>query len=154
MFSDILYMYIHLVSRVPNHSILCPISGALVYSLNTAALPLVAHDSSGLIPKEFDTKLPPLLSALHLVLLHSSPAARLAGAWCVHCLGLALPSQLSSLVDYCMSRLQQALTSPTATAGYAFATASLLGTVRHTELGLPAAKALVGYDHTSTYYFV
>lgn len=42
-----------------------------------------------------------------------------------------------------MARLQQGLSSPTATAGYAFAIASLLGTVRHSELGLPTAKALV-----------
>ena len=120
-----------------------------MYSLNTAALPLVIQESSGLIPTEMDGKLPPLLSALHLVLLHPYPAARLAGAWCVHCLGLSLPSQLSSLLDYCMARLQQGQSSPTATAGYAFAIASLLGTVKSSELGLPTAKALVRLESYS-----
>ena len=123
------------------------LSGALIFSLNTAALPLVVNESSGQIPTEVKSgetgKLPPLLSALHLVLCHSSPAARLSGAWCVHCLGLSLPSQLSSLLTYCMVRLSEAAGSPIATAGYSFAIASLLGTARHSELGLPTAKALV-----------
>ena len=117
--------------------------GALIYSLNTAALPLVTHESSGLVPTEINGTLPPLLSALHLVLLHSSQAMRLSGAWCVHCLGVSLPSQLSSLLDYCMVRLHKTRGSATATAGYAFAIASLLGTVRYSELGLPTAKAMV-----------
>ena len=127
-----------------------PISllGALIFSLNTAALPLVVNESSGQVPTDLGTrgeggKLPPLLFALHLVLCHSSSAVRLSGAWCVRCLSLSLPSQLSSLLTYCMARLGEASGSPTATAGYSFAISSLLGTVRHSELGLPTAKALV-----------
>lgn len=106
----------------------------------------MVNESSGQIPTNLAGdlgKLPPLLSALHLVLLHSSPAARLSGAWCVRCLGLSLPSQLSSLLTYCMARLQQSGSSSIATTGYSFAITALLGTARHSELGLPTAKALV-----------
>ena len=130
-------------------------SGALIYSLNTAALPLVVDETTGQIPRDLagSGKLPPLLSALHLVLRHSSPAARLSGAWCVRCLCLSLPSQLSSLLDYCMARLQEAGSSPTAVTGYSFALASLLGTARHSELGLPTGKASVSHPlHQSSYY--
>ena len=86
------------------HMVICAVIeiGALVYNLNTAALPLVVGDTGGVVSAtELVKKPPPLLSALLSVLSLPYLAAQLGGAWCMRCIGLALPSQLSVLVDYC-----------------------------------------------------
>ena len=126
------------------HMVICAVLeiGALVYSLNTAALPLVTGESGGgTSAQELIQKKPPLLSAINGVLLHQLPAPRLAAAWCMFCVGLALPSQLSTLVDFCLIQLKGSQRSVTAVSGYSYATAALLGTVRSSELGLPSSKA-------------
>ena len=142
-----LYMYIHVHVYLHVHA------GSLVYGLNTAALPLVVNETTGTIPTESEgtgtgIQQPPLLAALHMVLRHPSLAARMSGAWCVHCLGQAIPSQLSALLECCMGQLQLGKGSPSSssslvTSGYISAAASLLGTVRYSELGLPTSKAMV-----------
>lgn len=128
------------------HMIICAILeiGALVYSLNTAALPLVVGESGRIVPPKSGRRQPPLLEALNHILRYPTPATRLAGAWCMRCIGLALPSQLGVLVDYCLSQLRQGMGSLEAVSGYSFTIAALLATVRFTELGIPAAKAKVG----------
>ena len=123
-------------SSLQQHMLICSVLeiGALIYSLNTAALPLVVSEG----PSD---KTSPLLSALNNVLLLHQPAARLAGAWCIRCIGLALPSQLSMLLDYCFSRLKASQKSLEAVSGFSYAIAALLGTVMYSELGLPSSKA-------------
>ena len=126
------------------HMVICAVLeiGALVYSLNTAALPLVTGESGGgTSAQELIQKKPPFLSAINGVLLHQLPAPRLAAAWCMFCVGLALPSQLSTLVDFCLLQLKGSRKSVVAVSGYSYATAALLGTVRSSELGLPSSKA-------------
>ena len=93
-------------ASVQQHVVICAVIeiGALVYNLNTAALPLVVGDTGGVVSTaELVKKPPPLLSALSSVLALPYLAARLGGAWCMRCIGLALPSQLSVLVDYCLA---------------------------------------------------
>ena len=130
---------------VLQHMLICSILeiGALVFSLNTAALPLLVGDGGVIVPHDSRKKQPPLLEAVTSVLVYPMPAARLAGAWCMHCIGLALPSQLSILVDYCLRQLKKNIGSPDAVSGYSYATAALLATVRYSELGIPSAKAKV-----------
>lgn len=126
------------------HMVICAVLeiGALVYSLNTAALPLVTGEGGGgTSPQELIQKKPPFLSAMNGVLLHQQQAPRLAAAWCMFCVGLALPSQLSTLVDFCLLQLKQSQKSIVPMSGYSYATAALLGTVRSSELGLPSSKA-------------
>ena len=126
------------------HMVICAALeiGALVYSLNTAALPLVTGEGGGeMSPQELVQKKPPLLLAMSRVLLHQQQAPRLAAAWCMFCVGLALPSQLSTLVDFCLLQLKGSQKSTVAVSGYSYATAALLGTVRSSELGLPSSKA-------------
>lgn len=126
------------------HMVICAVLeiGALVYSLNTAALPLVTGESGGgTSAQELIERKPPLLSAINGVLVHQLPAPRLAAAWCMFCVGLALPSQLSTLVDFCMIQLKGSRKSVVAVSGYSYAVAALLGTVRSSELGLPSSKA-------------
>ena len=97
---------------VLQHMVICSVLeiGALLYSLNTAALPLVVGDSGAIAvppaPQREQQKQPPLLAALSCILVYTTLAARLAGAWCMHGIGLALPSQLSALVDYCLHQLK------------------------------------------------
>ena len=124
------------------HMVICAVLeiGALVYSLNTAALPLVTGEG-GTSPQELVQKKPPLLSAMNEVLRHQQQAPRLAAAWCMFCVGLALPSQLSTLVDFFLLQLKSSKKSISAVSGYSYALAALLGTVRSSDLGLPSSKA-------------
>ncbi len=130
---------------VLQHMLICSVIeiGSLVHSLNTAALPLVAGDGAAISALGARSTPPPLLQALNSVLLFPMLAARVAGAWCMHCVGLALPSQLGGLVEYCLGQLRLSLGSSVAVSGYAYAIAALLGTVRFSELGLPSGKAKV-----------
>ena len=77
------------------------------------------------------------------VLLHTSPAARLAAAWCLRSVAVALPSQLTILIDRCMTRMQHLKSSPEAVSGYSFAVTALLGGVRLTSLGIPHVRGKV-----------
>lgn len=130
-------------TTILQHLLICSILevSALVCTLNTAALPLVADenavDGTGGVASK---KAPPLLEALGVVLLHHSRGARLAGAWCLRCVGVALPSQLSRLLDFCLGLMRG---SPGAVYGSAYGMAALMGTVRQSELGMPSAKAKV-----------
>lgn len=108
------------------HMVICAILeiGFLVFNLNTAALPLVVFDgvggmAGGAGPSAMgigdndggmnggNVSQPPLFSALNGVLLMPQQAIQLAGAWCLRCVGLALPSQLSYLVSHCLSQLRE-----------------------------------------------
>lgn len=67
-------------------------------------------------------------------------AARLAAAWCLRCVAVALPFQLTPFLDRCAERLNNLKTSPEAVSGYSFAMAALLGGVHQCPLGIPHAK--------------
>ncbi len=133
------------------HSIICAILevGALVFNLNTAALPLMVSDASsssssslGGVAVGGATSKPPLFAALNKILQLPQLAARVAGAWCLHCVGLALPSQLTNLVTHCLAQLQDTKRqTQVGVSGYCYAVSALLGTVRSSDLGLPSAKA-------------
>lgn len=77
------------------------------------------------------------------VLVHPAPAARLAAAWCLRCISVALPLQMTILIERCMTRMQHLKSSIEAISGYSFALAAMLGGVRETALGIPHAKGKV-----------
>ncbi len=77
------------------------------------------------------------------VLIHPTPAARLSAAWCLRSIAVALPSQMTILIERCMNRMHHLKSSPEAISGYSFALAALLGGVRYTSLGIPHAKGKV-----------
>ena len=77
------------------------------------------------------------------VLLHPSPSARLAAAWCLRSIAVALPSQMTILIERCMNRMHHLKSSPEAITGYSYALAALLGGVKDTALGIPHAKGKV-----------
>lgn len=112
------------------HVMVCALQelGSLVQSLNATAAPLIQEASVG------------LLETVTSVLLHPSMAARLAAAWCLRCVAVALPFQLTPFLDRCAERLNSLKSSPEAVSGYSFAMAALLGGVHQCPLGIPHAK--------------
>ncbi|KAM7409012.1 hypothetical protein PAMA_002637 [Pampus argenteus] len=102
--------------------------GSLVQSLSATASPLIQEPSIG------------LLETVTSVLLHPSMAARLAAAWCLRCVAVALPYQLTPLLDRCAERINNLKSSPEAVSGYSFAMAALLGGVHQCPLGIPHSK--------------
>uniref|UniRef100_UPI00398EFE26 HEAT repeat-containing protein 5B isoform X2 n=1 Tax=Pristiophorus japonicus TaxID=55135 RepID=UPI00398EFE26 len=112
------------------HVMVCALQelGSLVQSLSATASPLLQEPSIG------------LLETVTSVLLHPSMAARLGAAWCLRCVAVALPYQLTPLLDRCAERINSLKTSPEAVTGYSFAMAALLGSVHQCPLGIPHTK--------------
>ncbi|XP_059157278.1 HEAT repeat-containing protein 5B-like isoform X2 [Physella acuta] len=112
------------------HVLVCALHelGCLVLRLGTSASPLVAEPATGIIE--------PVVS----VLIHPSHAARLSASWCLASIAVALPSQLTPLLDRCVERMDKLRSSPEAVAGYSSALAALLGGVYQCPLGIPHSK--------------
>lgn len=51
------------------------------------------------------------------VLIHPCQAARLAAAWCLRCICVAVPSQITPLIDRCVNGIEELRTSPEAISG-------------------------------------
>ncbi len=71
------------------------------------------------------------------VLLHPCQAPRLASAWALRCLCVAVPGHLTPTIDRCLDGLEKLKASAEAVSGYSGAIAAMLGTVRLTPLGIP-----------------
>ncbi|XP_077093699.1 HEAT repeat-containing protein 5B [Siphateles boraxobius] len=112
------------------HVMVCALKelGSLVQSLSTTASPLILEPSVG------------FLETVTSVLLHPSMAARLSAAWCLRCVSVALPHQLTPLLDRCAECINNLKNSPEAVSGYSFAMAALLGGVHQCPLGIPHSK--------------
>ncbi|KAL1476620.1 hypothetical protein MTO96_036381 [Rhipicephalus appendiculatus] len=112
------------------HILVCALQelGCLIETLGTTAVSTLSDSSIGLV------------ETVVSVLIHTSPAARLAAAWCLRCIATAVPAQLTPLLDRCLDQLESLKSSPDAIAGYSAALAALLGAARHTPLGLPHNK--------------
>uniref|UniRef100_T1IQK7 HEAT repeat-containing protein 5A n=1 Tax=Strigamia maritima TaxID=126957 RepID=T1IQK7_STRMM len=81
-----------------------------------------------------------ILESVVSVLIHPMPASRLAAAWCLRCICIALPYQLTPLIDKCMNQLDTLKSSPEAIAGYSAALAALVGCAHLCPLGIPHAR--------------
>nr|XP_055147559.1 HEAT repeat-containing protein 5A isoform X1 [Symphalangus syndactylus] len=115
------------------HMLVCALQelGNLIHNLGTTAAPLLQDSSTG------------LLDSILSVILHPSISVRLAAAWCLHCIAVALPSYLTPLLDRCLERLTGHKSSPEAVTGFSFAVAALLGAVKHCPLGIPHGKGKI-----------
>ncbi|KAM4013422.1 HEAT repeat-containing protein 5A isoform 2-T2 [Anomaloglossus baeobatrachus] len=115
------------------HALVCALQelGDLVLGLGTTAAPLLRDSSSG------------VLDTVISVALHPSVSARLAAAWCLRCVVVALPSLAAPLLDRCAERLVALKSSHEAVSGYSLATAGLLGSIRLCPLGVPQGKGKV-----------
>ncbi|KAI1707379.1 HEAT repeat-containing protein 5A [Ditylenchus destructor] len=74
-------------------------------------------------------------------LLHPISVTRVAAAWCLRCITLAVPSLSTPLIDRCLNRLEHLKKSPEAVSGFSLALASLLAASRESELGIPFCKS-------------
>ncbi|ELK17059.1 HEAT repeat-containing protein 5A [Pteropus alecto] len=115
------------------HMLVCALQelGNLIHSLGTTGAPLLQDPSAG------------ILDSVISVILHPSISVRLAAAWCLHCIAVALPSYLTPLLDRCLERLTVLKSSPEAVTGFSFAVAALLGAVKHCPLGIPHRKGKI-----------
>ncbi|KAF5925805.1 hypothetical protein HPG69_002256 [Diceros bicornis minor] len=115
------------------HMLVCALQelGNLIHSLGTTAAPLLQDSSAG------------ILDSVISVTIHPSVSVRLAAAWCLHCIAVALPSYLTPLLDRCLERLTVLKSSPEAVTGFSFAVAALLGAVKHCPLGIPHGKGKI-----------
>uniref|UniRef100_A0A8C4LGU1 HEAT repeat-containing protein 5A n=1 Tax=Equus asinus asinus TaxID=83772 RepID=A0A8C4LGU1_EQUAS len=113
------------------HMLVCALQelGNLIHSLGTTAAPLL-QDSS-------------ILDSVISVSTHPSVSVRLAAAWCLRCVAVALPSYLTPLLHRCLERLTVLKSSPEAVTGFSFAVAALLGAVKHCPLGIPHGKGKI-----------
>lgn len=133
--------------------------GGLVQGLGSTAGPLLTDTSTGLracihthiLIRRINSMtvvfsfffLPGLLDSIVSILLHPTSTARLAAAWCLRCIAMAMPSQCSILLDRCTERLVALKSSPEAVSGYAAAVAALVAAVQQCPLGIPSTKGKV-----------
>nr|CAB3252346.1 HEAT repeat-containing protein 5B-like [Phallusia mammillata] len=115
------------------HVLVCALLeiGSLMRSLGTSALPLITDTQNSVV------------DCVLSVLLFPSHSARLSAAWCLRCISVAIPSQLTSLIDKCIEKLQRLRSSGDAVAGYSAALAALFGAVQECPMGIPQAKGKV-----------
>lgn len=117
------------VSHTSGTAAICCLQGigSIVTDLGTAALQLVSDPTADVRD--------PLLSAV----VHQSTPVRLAAAWALRCLAVAVPSLLCPLIERCSEALDKMKASPEAVTGYGFVLAALVGGVRCCPLGIPHA---------------
>lgn len=88
---------------------------------------------------ENNCKVVEIISSL---LVYPVPSVRISASWCLRCIAVASPSQLTLLIDKCLEQLEkQTETSPENLHGYSFALSSLIGASCQTPLGMPHSKS-------------
>ncbi|XP_076835147.1 HEAT repeat-containing protein 5A isoform X2 [Brachyhypopomus gauderio] len=115
------------------HVLVCSLMelASILQALCSTAAPLLHDSTTG------------ILDTVISVLLHPSASARLAAAWCLRCVAVAVPAQAAVSLDRCSERLAALKSCPEAVAGYSAAIAALLGAVQHCPLGIPHDKSKV-----------
>ncbi|KAF9416302.1 hypothetical protein HW555_006256 [Spodoptera exigua] len=118
------------------HLLVCALmeAGELALQLGTSVQNLVSDTSLNMI------------DAICTVLSHPCVAARLAAAWCVRCVCVALPAQITPLLDRCVDALDAARPTPHHISGYSAALAAILGAVRLSPLGIPHGRGKVAFN--------
>lgn len=108
--------------------------GTLISKLGTTAHDLITDQSLNLIDSSIS------------VLIHPCQAARLAAAWCLKCICIAVPSQITPLIDRFLKGIEEYRTSPEAISGYSGALAAVLGGVYLSPLGVPHTKGKIIFN--------
>lgn len=118
------------------HLLVCALQelGSLVLGLGTTAQNLLSDQSLKFI------------DATCAVLVHPCPATRLSAAWCLRCICVAVPSQITPLIDRFVKAIEAMGTSPEAISGYSSALVAVLGSVRLSPLGIPHTKGKIVFN--------
>ena len=104
--------------------------GCIFQDLNTCSTSFLNENNSKLIE---------IISSL---LVYPVPSVRISASWCLRCIAVASPSQLTLLIDRCLEQLEkQNETSPEVIHGYSFALSALIGASCQTPLGMPHSKS-------------
>ncbi|CAG0883432.1 unnamed protein product [Darwinula stevensoni] len=102
--------------------------GTLISTLGTCARSLLSDTSANVQDLVVSSLVGP------------SPAVRYAGAWCLRCIGTAVPSLLTPLIDKCSLELDNMKNSGDAIRGLSAGIAALLGSAPSTPLGIPQTR--------------
>ncbi|XP_044741309.1 HEAT repeat-containing protein 5B isoform X2 [Chrysoperla carnea] len=118
------------------HLLVCALQelGCLIQSLGTTAQILLSDNTLNLV----DT--------IMTVFVHPCQAARLAAAWCLRCVCVAVPTQITPLIDRCVNNIEVMRTSPEAISGNSAGLAAILSSVRYSPLGVPHMKGKVIFN--------
>ncbi|CAG2106764.1 unnamed protein product, partial [Medioppia subpectinata] len=116
--------------QLVQHVLVCALleMGCLIQGLGTTCITVVADPHVGLV----DT--------IASIVVHPSSCARLSAAWCLRCIAVAAPSQLTPLIERSLERLETLKSNPEIINGHSCALSSLLGAVCQTPLGIPHNK--------------
>lgn len=87
-----------------------------------------------------------LLETVMISLIHQSQPVRLASAWCLRCICVAVPSQCTPLIDRCTECIEMMKNSPEAISGYSYALAAILGGSNLSSLGIPHSKGKIIFN--------
>lgn len=87
-----------------------------------------------------------LLETVMISLIHPSQAVRLASAWCLRCICIAVPSHCTPLIDRCIECIEMMKNSPEAISGYSYALAAVIGGVNLSTLGIPHTKGKIIFN--------
>lgn len=118
------------------HLLVCALQelGSLSLGLGTTAQNLLSDQSLNFI------------DAICAVLVHPCLAARLAAAWSLRCICVAVPSQITPLIDRFLEAIEKMRASPDAVSGYCSALAAVVGSVRYSPLGIPHTKGKIIFN--------
>ena len=86
-----------------------------------------------------------IIDAVFSTLIHPAPAVWLSAAWCIRCCSIALPSNITNLIEVCLSKMKALRSSPSAVTGYGYTLAAIVGGLHQCPLGIPYSKAKVRY---------
>lgn len=116
--------------QLVQHVLVCALleMGCLIQSLGTSCVTVVTDPHIGLI----DT--------VASVVVHPSGCARLSASWCLRCIAVAAPTQLTPLMERALERLETLKSNPETINGYSCALSALLGSACQTPLGIPHNK--------------
>jgi hypothetical protein len=116
--------------QLTQHVLVCALleMGCLIERLGTSSITVVNDPHVGLI----DT--------VCSIVVHPSSSARLSASWCLRCIAVAVPSQLTPLIERSLERLETLKSNPETINGYSAALSALLGSVCQTPLGIPHNK--------------
>ena len=84
-----------------------------------------------------------IIEAVFSTLIHPLPAVKLSAAWCVRYCAVALPSNITFLLDSCLKKINSLKSSAEAVTGYGYTIAAIIGGLHNCPLGIPNGKARV-----------
>lgn len=118
------------------HLLVCALQelGSIIQILGTTAQNLLTDHTLNLI------------DAVCAVLVHPCAAVRLYCAWCLRSICIAVPSQITPLIDRFLEAIEKMRTSSDAISGYSYALAAVLGAVKYSPVGIPHTKGKIVFN--------